>query len=172
MVNPLKDIIERCHQRRKKPLQQRETVTTHWIYNKDYPHQYTIYCAHKYPVLLTDLEQACISFTPIGREPEKEYSFVHSSSNIQLLKPQGMKDRSARQWGTSWGIQMHTGIPSELDGARWHDLDFTYDAICTAPDAIIACIEALINDCCEPTVDHVKVRWIAFFLQNPELLTC
>ena len=170
MVNPLKDIIERCHQRRKKPLQQRETVTTHWIYNKDYPHQYTIYCAHKYPVLLTDLEQACISFTPIGREPEKEYSFVHSSSNIQLLKPQGMKDRSARQWGTSWGIQMHTGIPSELDGARWHDLDFTYDAICTAPDAIIACIEALINAVVNPLLTMSRSGGLRFSCRIPNYL--
>ena len=57
MMNSLKNIIERCHQRHEKPLQQRQTVATHWMFSKDYPHQYIVYCAYKYPVILTDLEQ-------------------------------------------------------------------------------------------------------------------
>ena len=36
-------------------------------------------------------------------------------------------------------------MPSERNGARWHDLHFKYEAICAAPDAVVACVEALIN---------------------------
>ena len=42
-------------------------------------------------------------------------------------------------------FQVYTGIPSERNGAQWHDLHFKYEAICAAPDAVIACIEALVN---------------------------
>ena len=41
------------------------------------------------------------------------------------------------------GIQVYTGIPSECDGARWHDIDFTYEAISTAPDAVYAVLTHL-----------------------------
>ena len=63
----------------------------------------------------------------------------------RFLKRQGITDWGIKRWDTSWGIQLHTGMPSERNGARWHDLHFKYEAICAAPDAVVACVEALIN---------------------------
>ena len=51
-MNSLKDIVQRCHERHEKPLRQRKTVVTPAMYTKDHPHQYTVYCAHRYPAML------------------------------------------------------------------------------------------------------------------------
>ena len=170
MMNSLKDIIERCHHRHKNPLRQRKAVATHWLYNQDYPHQYTVYCAHRYPVILADLEQACISFMPTGRAPAHDSDLGAFNSKCRFLKRQGMKDWRIRQWSASWGIQVHTGIPSEHDGARWHDLDFKYEAICAAPDAIIACIEALINAVVNPLLTMSRSGGLRFSCRIPDYL--
>ena len=169
MMDSLKDIIERCHQRHRKPLQQRKTVATHWIYNTDYPHQYTVYCALKFPVLLNALEQAGISFMPIGRAPEKVYG-LRSFGDDLFLKPQRMTDWKMERWNASWGIQIFTGIPSERDGAQWHDLDFKYEAICAAPDAVIACIEALVNAVVNPLLTMSKSGGLRFSCRIPNYL--
>ena len=170
MMNSLKDIIERCHQRHKKPLRQRKSVATHWLYNKDYPHQYTVYCAHKYPVTLSNLEQAGISFMPIGRTPEYERGPRTFNSKNRFLKPQGMKDWNIKRWEASWGIQAHTGIPSERDGARWHDLNFTYQALCAAPDAVFACIEALVNAVVNPLLTLSSSGGLRYSCRIPDYL--
>lgn len=49
------------------------------------------------------------------------------------------------QWHASWGIRIYTGVPSARDGALWHDLEFTYQAINTAPEMVLDCLEALIS---------------------------
>ncbi len=41
-------------------------------YNRGYPHQHTVYCARNYPMLLYDIEDAGISFMPIGRAPGED----------------------------------------------------------------------------------------------------
>ena len=169
MMNSLKEIIERCHQRHRKPIQQRKTVATHWIYNKDYPHQYTVYCAYKSPVLLNDLEQVGISFMPIGRAPEKEHG-LRSLKDDVFLKRQRMTDWKMGRWNASWGIRVFTGIPSERDGARWHDLDFTYQALCAAPDAVSACINALINAVVNPLLTLSKSGGLRFSCRIPNYL--
>ncbi len=143
-MNYLKDIIQHCHQRHEKPLRQRKTVATPAMYTKDHPHQFTVYCAHRYPVMLHDLEQASISFMPIGRAPWHDQG-PRDFRGKRFLKRQGITDWGMKRWDASWGVQVYTGIPSERNGARWHDLHFKYEAICAAPDAVIACIEALVN---------------------------
>ena len=170
MMNSLKDIIERCHQRHKKPLRQRKSVATHWLYNKDYPHQYTVYCAHKYPMTLPNLEQAGISFMPIGRTSEHDRGPRAFNTKNRFLKPQRMKDRHIKRWEASWGIQAHTGIPSERDGARWHDLNFTYQALCAAPDAVFACIEALVNAVVNPLLTLSSSGGLRFSCRIPDYL--
>lgn len=143
-MNYLKDIIQHCHQRHKNPLRQRKTVVTPSMYTKDHPHQYTVYCAHRYPMMLHDLEQAHISFMPMGRAPWHD----HGPKNFRgkrFKKRQGITDWGIRRWDASWGVQLYTGIPSGRDGAQWHDLHFKYQAICAAPDAVVACIETLVN---------------------------
>ncbi len=169
MMNSLKDIIERCHQRHQKPLQPRRSAATHWMYNKGYPHQYTVYCAHKYPVLLNDLEQAGISFMPIGRTPEKEQGLRRFGDEL-FSKRQRMTDWKMERWNASWGIQIFTGIPSEYDGARWHDLDFKYEAMCGAPDAVSACINALTNAVVNPLLTMSKSGGLRFSCRIPNYL--
>lgn len=143
-MESLKSIIQQCHERHEKPLRQRKTEATPAMYTKDHTHQYTVYCAHRYPVMLHDLEQANISFMPIGRAPWNDQG-PEDFKGKRFLKRQGISDWDIEQWNASWGIKTYTGIPSEHKGARWHNLHFKYEAICAAPDVVTDCIEALIN---------------------------
>ena len=160
-MDPLTDIIQHCHHRRQKPLQQQKTVATPAMLSSGYLHQYTVYCAHKYPALLDDLEQAEISFMPIGPAPRHDNG-PKNFPNSRFLKRQEMQDWSIRRWNASWGINIYTGIPSERNGARWHDLHFKYEALCTAPDAVLACIEALVNAVSNPLLTMTRSGGLRF----------
>ena len=168
-MNSLKDIVQRCHQRHEKPLRQRKTVATPAMYTKDHPHQYTVYCAHRYPVMLHDLEQADISFMPMGRAPWHDRG-PGDFRDKRFLKRQGITDWGGKRWDASWGIQLHTGIPSERNGARWHDLHFKYALICAAPDAVAACIDALINIVNNPILTLGKSGGLRFSCRVPDYL--
>ena len=102
-MNYLKDIIQHCHQRHEKPLRQRKTVATPAMYTKDHPHQFTVYCAHRYPVMLHDLEQADISFMPIGRAPWHDQG-PRDFRGKRFLKRQGITDWGMKRWDASWGV--------------------------------------------------------------------
>ena len=143
-MDPLKDIIECCHQRHENPLRQRRTVVTPVLYNKGYPYQFTVYCAQRYPVPLADLEQANISFMPIGHAPDNDHG-PRDFGGERFLRCQGVQDWEIRQWQGSWGIQAYTGVPSARDSAPWHDIDFKYEIISASPDAVFACIDALVH---------------------------
>ena len=160
-MNSLNGIIERCHQRHKNPLRQRKTIVIPALYNKGYPYHFKVYCAHRYSVMLSDLEQAGISFMPIGRAPGNDRG-PRSFGDRRFLKRQRAKDWKIRRWFGSWGLKVYTGIPSEREGARWHDIDFNYEAICTAPDAVFACIEALINTTANPLLTMSKSGGLRF----------
>ena len=168
MMNSLKDIIQRCHQRHEKPLRQRKTAVTPSTHKGLYYH-FTVYCAQRYPVLLYDLEQADISFMPIGRTLEHD-RVPRSFGGERFLRRQGIEDWEIRRWHTSWGIQVYTGIPSERDGERWHDLDFKYEAICAAPDAVFACIETLTNLVANPLLTLTKSGGLRFSCRIPDYL--
>ena len=159
--NSLENLIERCHERREKPLRQRRTVVTPALYNKSHSYQVTVYCAQRYPVLLADMEQADISFMPIGRAPESDRG-PRDFEGERLLERQGLQNWGIRRWYASWGLQMYTGVPSARDGASWHDIDFTYKAICAAPDAIFTCIEALVNTTLNPLLTISKSGGLRF----------
>jgi hypothetical protein len=75
-----------------------------------------------------------------------------------------------RRWYGSWGIQVYTGIPSERDGARWHDIDFTYQAISAAPDAVFACIDALVSAIDNPLLTMSKNGGLRFSCRIPDYL--
>ena len=168
MINSLKDIIQRCHERRGQALRQRKTVATSAM-SGGYPHQFMVYCAHGYRVLLADLEEAAISFMPIGRAPEYDHG-PRFWGGKRFFVRQGMKDWTVQKWEASWGIQIYTGIPSGRDGARWHDLDFKYEALCVAPDAVIACIDVLINIVVNPLLTMTKSGSLRFSCRVPEYL--
>ena len=168
-MNFFKDLIQRCHHRHAKPLRQRKTVAMPSMYTKGHFYRYTVYCARKYPVLLDDLEAADISFMPIGRAPENDRGPRHFGG--ELFRRRTPKENwGFRRWNTSWGIQVYTGIPSEHYGARWHDLNFTYQALCAAPDAVFACIEALVSTTTNPLLALSKSGGLRFSCRVPDYL--
>ncbi len=159
-INALKDIIQRCHQRQEKPLRQRKTVTTPALY-KSHLFHFTVHCAWKYPIRLYELEHANISFMPIGRAPEYDRG-PRTCQGERFSKRQGLSDWEIGLWQRSWGIQIYTGIPSESNGAQWHDIDFKYEAIRVAPDAVFACVEALVNSVANPLLTLTKSGGLRF----------
>ena len=159
-MNALKDLIQRCHQHHEMPLRQRKTRISPALY-KDYPYHYTVHCARGHALRLYDLEHADISFMPIGHAPEHDHA-PGDFGGDRFLKRQGTRDWPPRRWYASWGIQVYTGTPSERNGAKWHDIAFTYDAICAAPDAVLACIEALVNAVANPLLTLTKSGGLRF----------
>ena len=147
-MNAFNNLIQRCHQHREQPLRQRKTIVTPALY-KEYPYHFTVQCARGCPVRLYDLEQADISFMPIGHAPKADHP-PKDFGGERFLKRQGTRDWIPRRWFASWGIQIYTGVPSGCQGAQWHDIYFKYDAICAAPDAVVTCIEALVNAVANP----------------------
>ena len=168
MMNSVKDIIQRCHQRHAQPLRQKKTVVTPSVYKGLFYH-FTVYCAQRYPVRLYDLEQAGISVMPVGGGPGHD-RVPQSFGGERFLRRQRTQDWAIRQWHTSWGIQVYTGIPSERDGARWHDLEFKYEAICAAPDAVLACIETLADVVGNPLLTLTKSGGLRFSCRVPYYL--
>ena len=162
------NLIERCHQRHKKPLKQRQTVITPVLY-KGIPYHFTVYCAHRYPVNLYELEKSDISFMPIGIAPWNDDA-PRNFGGDRFLKRQGIEDWLVRHWHNSWGIQVYTGTPSERNGARWHDIDFKYEALCAAPDAILTCIETLTNAVANPLLTMSKSGGLRFSCRVPNYL--
>ena len=138
-MNILIDLLQRCHQRHEKPLRQQKTVAMPSTYTKGYVYQYTVYCAHSYPVRLDDIEAAEISFMPIGRAPAYDNG-PSSFDSDRFLERQVRHSWGTNLWDASWGIQVYTGIPSQRHGARWHDLHFTYKAISAVPDTVFSCV--------------------------------
>ena len=169
MMNTLQDIIEQCHKRHAKPLRQRKTVAMPSMYTKGHFYQYRVYCARKYPVLLDDLEAADISFMLIGHAPNNDRGPRHFGGEL-FLRRTTTEHWDFRRWGTSWGIQVYTGILSERDGARWHDLIFPYRALCAAPDAVLTCIDALVNTVKNSLLTLTKSGGLRFSCRIPYYL--
>ena len=167
-MNSIKDIIQRCHKRHKETLHQRKTVVTPALY-KTVSYNLKAYCARRYPVMLDDLELADISFMPIGRAPDNDRGPRDFGGDRFLTRQTTLSWRLER-WCESWGIQIYTGIPSEHNGARWHDLHFTYQAICTAPDAVLTCIETLVASVVNPLLTLTKLGGLRFTCRIPDYL--
>ena len=167
-TNVLEDMIARCHRRHEKPLKQQKTTSTPRLY-KGLPYYFTAYCAHRYPVLLQDLEAAGISFLPIGQAPGADRPPRHFEGK-RFLKRQEAIDWRISQWHKSWGIHVYTGMPSARDGAPWHDIDFKYEAICAAPDAVLACVQALVNAVANPLLTLSKSGGLRFSCRIPGYL--
>ena len=164
----LQDIIERCHQRHKKPFRQQKTVVTP-AQHKSVPYQFKLYCARRTPIMLDALEQANISFMPIGRAPENDHA-PRDFGGDRLFKRQGTQDWRIKRWFASWGIQIYTGIPSASDGAQWHDFEFKYQAICDVPDAVSNCIETLLKTTPTPLLTLTQSGGLRFTCRVPDYL--
>ena len=136
---------------------------------KRIPYHIQVHCARRTPVVLDDLEQADISFMPIGHAPGNDRG-PRNFGGDRFLKRQGIGDWGYRRWYASWGIQIYTGIPSERNGARWHDLYFSYQAVCAAPDAVLTCIEALVKTTVNPLLTLTKSGGLRFSCRIPSYL--
>ena len=112
-------------------------------------------------MLLDNLEQADISFMPIGRAPENDRG-PSDFGGARLSKRQRAASWKPQYWLASYGIQIYTGTPSARDGARWHDLEFKYEALCAAPDAVLACVEALVSAVENPLLTLSKEGGLRF----------
>ena len=167
-TNVLQDIIARCHQRHEKPLKQRKTTVAPLLY-EGLPYHFTVYCAHRYPVMLQDLETAGISFMPIGHAPDNDRP-PRGFGGERFLKRQQATDWDVIRWYRSRGIQVYTGAPSARDGAPWHDIDFTYEALCAAPDAVFACVQALVDAVANPLLTMSKSGGLRFSCRVPGYL--
>lgn len=161
-MNVLEDIIQQCHKRNAETevLRQRQTVVTFALY-KSLPYHIKVHCARRNPITLDQLENADISFMPIGHAPENDEG-PRDLGGDRFLERQTTNSWRMRQWYSSWGIQIYTGIPSEHNGARWHDFEFTYDAICHAPQAVASCIETLLNIPANPLLTLTKSGGLRF----------
>ena len=164
----LQDIVTRCHQRHEKPLQQRKTIITPLPY-EGLPYHFRVHCAHRYLVLLRDLEAADISFMPIGRAPGTDRP-PRGFGGERFLKRQGTTAWGIIHWRKSWGIHVYTGTPSAREGAPWHDIDFKYEAICAAPDAILACVQGLVSAVANPLLTLTKSGGLRFSCRIPGYL--
>ncbi len=167
-MNSWQDIIERCHRRHKKRLRQRKTVVTPALYKRNFYH-FKVYCSRQNHVMLDELERANISFMPIGHAPEND-SGPKDLGGDRFLERQRTRSWRESNWFTSWGIQIYTGIPSEFDSARWHDFEFTYQALCAAPDVVITCIEALAKITANPLLVLTKSAGLRFSCRVPDYL--
>ena len=166
-MESVKDIIQRCHERRGRELQQRETIVSPTLHGES-PYHYLVYCGRQYPLYLDALEQAGISFMPIGQAPF-DRGPAHYGGN-RFLRRQGILDWESRRWFSSWGIQVYTGTPSARNGANWHDIEFTYRAIRDAPDAVVACLEALVNAVMNPLLTLLRRGGLRFSCRVPDYL--
>ena len=164
----LQDIILRCHRRHEKPLKQQKTTSAPPLY-KGLPYHFTVYCAHRYPVMLQDLEAAGISFMPIGQAPGTDRPPRHFGGD-RFLKRQQATDWDSIRLHRSWGIQVYTGMPSARDGAPWHDIDFKYEALCAAPDAVLACVQALVDTVTNPLLTMSESGGLRFSCRIPGYL--
>ena len=167
-TNVSPDIIQRCHQRHENPLKQRKTIAVPPIY-KGLLYHFTVHCAHRSPMMLQDLEAADISFMPSGQAPGTDCPPRHFGGE-RFLERQQATDWDASRWHKSWGIQVYTGMPSARDGAPWHDIDFKYEAICIAPDAILACVQALVDSVANPLLTMSKSGGLRFSCRIPGYL--
>ena len=167
-MNILQDIIAHCHQRHKRTLRQRKTVVTPALY-KSVPYHFKVHCSRRNPLTLDELECADISFMPIGRAPENDNG-PKDLGGDRFLKRQTTDDWHRMKWFASWGIQIYTGIPSGRDDARWHDVHFTYQAICDAPDAVITCVDALTKMTAKPLLTMTKSGGLRFSCRIPDYL--
>ena len=166
-MESVKDIIQQCHERRQKEMQQRETIVSPTLHGES-PYHYTVYCGRQYPLLLHTLEAADISFMPIGKAPFDRGPAY--SGGTRLLRRQGTLDWESRRWFASWGIQIYTGVPSARDGANWHDIEFSYRAIENAPDDVVACVDALVNAVMNPLLTLLKDGGLRFSCRVPDYL--
>ena len=166
-MDTLNNILQRCAEKRETGIRQRKTLVTPSFDKKFY--HLTAYCAHAHPVLVDDLVQANIAVMPLARRPKGgrvrqgfEFEYLYEYKTVQ--------EWGIFQWHASWGIRIYAGAPSARDGVFWHDLEFTYEAISAAPEAVSECIEALISLATNPLLTMTPDGGLRFTCRIPDYL--
>ena len=163
-MDTLKKIIQQCHEQKHRRLTQQKTIVLPAGYNES-SHHYRVHYAHKKSVMLYELENANISFMPIGTDPfdRPPANWNRSNNNRERIKHrQRAQDWEASRWFASWGIGIYTGKTSAEESRNWHDIEFTHQSILNAPDEVSACCEALINSVVNPLVTLTKEEGLRF----------
>ena len=161
-MNNIEDIIQRCHERyaERKKLRQRKTILIPALYKRP-PFHIQVFCARGTSLMLEALENADISFMPLGHSVENQH-VPFDCGGDRFLTRQNERSWRIKQWNDSWGLLIYTGIPSERDGARWHDIVFKYKAICDAPQAVATCVENLLNAHVNPLLTLTRTGGLRF----------
>ena len=163
-METLKQIIQQCHNRKHRTLSQRKTIVLP-AGDAEYPYHFRVHYAHQKSALLYDFEKVNISFLPVGREPfdRAPGDWLQSNNHRDRIHNQQIAGNwRPRQWFASWGIGIYTGEMSGHEGANWHDIEFTYQAISRVPDAVSVCLEALIHSVKNPLVALTKEGGLRF----------
>ena len=163
-MDTLKKIIQQCHERKHRRLTQRKTIVLPAGYN-EYLHHYRVHYSDEKSAMLYELEKANISFMPIGENPfDRPPANWNRSDNFRdrIKHRQSAQDWEAPRWFASWGIGIYTGKTSGEESRNWHDIEFTHQAILSAPDEVSACWEALINSVVNPLVTLTKEGGVRF----------
>lgn len=169
-MNSLKNIIERCQERRENPFRQRQTTVVAAPYKDAHPFEHTVYWAHGHSSTLHALERANISFMPIGRAPGNDRGPISYDKHYRYEQRQGWENWSIRRWRESWGIQIYTGTPSEQHGAQWNDVIIKYEALCEAPKLVIDCATALAEAVVNPLLTLTKSGDLRFSYRIPNYI--
>ncbi len=168
----LEKIIQRCHARKDQTRHQRKTIVLP-AGDTEYPYHFRVHYAHEQSAILYELEQSNISFIPIGRVPFDRAPADWDRSDAlhdRIKDRQETRSWRPRQWFASWGIGIYTGETSGYEEAPWHDIEFTYQSILRAPNAVSACLEALIRAVVNPLVTLTKDGGLRFSCRVEEYL--
>ena len=168
----LEKIIQRCHDLENRTLNQRKTIVLPAGYD-EYPYHFRVHYAYEKSAILYELEQSNISLIPISRVPFDRAPADWARNDKyrdRIMDQQGMLSWRPRQWFASWGIGIYTGEMSGYEEAPWHDIEFTHQAILRAPDAVSACLEALIRAVVNPLVTLTKDGGLRFSCRVEEYL--
>lgn len=166
----LKNIFERCQERRENPFRQRRTTVVAAPYKEGHPFDHTVYWAKGHSSTLYALERASISFMPIGRAPGNDRGPRSYNQPYRYEQRQGWENWSIRRWRESWGIQIYTGTPSEKYGAPWNDVIIKYEALCEAPKLVIDCATALAEAVVNPLLTLTNSGDLRFSYRIPNYL--
>ena len=162
-MDTLKHVIQQCHNRMHRTLNQRKTIVLP-AYNK-YPYHFRVHYAYGESAILYDLEKANISFLPIGQSPfdRAPTDWNRIDKHRDRINNQQMTGNwRLRQWFSSWGIGIYTGETSGQAGANWHDIEFTGQSILNVPDEVSLCLDALISSVMNPLVTLTKEGGLRF----------
>ena len=162
-MDSLENVLKRCLNKWREGIPQRKTVITPSFHREDY--HLTVHCARQYPIQVDALQAADIACMPLYRC--SEYNYIESEIEYGSLS---IREWGIFQWHSSYGVRIQTGVPSAREGANWHDIEFTLQAIKTAPKAVSRGIDALMALTMNPLLTLTASGGLRFSCRIPSYL--